>query len=134
MKRAPIVRTDTLMSRNSSRAFGGSIERVAEAYLHKQGLSTVDRNYTCKTGEIDLVMVHENTLVFVEVRYRRSAEFGNAAESVTRKKQRRLIRTAEHFLMCKDDFADSACRFDVIAIHGTEPSYSIDWIEDAFSA
>ena len=128
------MRTDALTSTNSSIAFGRSIERVAEIYLRKQGLSSVARNYVCRTGEIDLVMLHANTLVFVEVRYRRSAEFGGGAESVTRKKQLRLIRTANHFLLCKDEFAESTCRFDVVAVHGAKPSYSIDWIEDAFSA
>lgn len=91
------MRTETLTPRTSSRAFGKEIEDVAENYLHKQGLSTVERNYTCRIGEIGLIMLHEKALVFVEVRYRRSAEFGDAAESVTLKKQRRVIRTAQHF-------------------------------------
>lgn len=128
------VHIDALNSARSSRTFGRDIERIAECYLKNRGLSTVARNYACRVGEIDLVMLDENILVFVEVRYRRSAEYGDAAESVTRTKQRRLIRTAEHFLLHKNDFAESVCRFDVLAIHGSEPRYAIDWIEDAFSA
>jgi putative endonuclease len=118
----------------SSRVLGREIEQLAELYLRKRGLSTVAHNYACRSGEIDLVMLHGSTVVFVEVRYRRSNEFGGAVESITQKKKQRLIRTAEHFLMQNDAFAESTCRFDVVAVHGTEPGYSISWIEDAFSA
>ena len=74
-----------------------------------------------------------NFLVFIEVRYRRNNHYGSAAESVTREKQRRLLHTANHYLLSEKCGADSACRFDVITLTGAhEPR--IEWIRDAIQA
>lgn len=75
-----------------------------------------------------------DTLVFVEVRYRRSRAFGGAAVSVTREKQRRIARAARHYLATKLRGAEPPCRFDVVAIEGDEKAPVIDWIAGAFSA
>ena len=93
----------------------------------------VAQNLQSRTGEIDLVAVHGDILVFVEVRARGSLEYGGAAASVNRQKQRRLIRTAQFFLprLAARYFrgATPACRFDVVSL---EPGGTV-WIKDAFT-
>jgi len=73
-------------------------------------------------------MLDGDCLVFVEVRYRTSARFTNAAPTVDRHKQRKLVRSAAFFLAKRPRYADSVVRFDVVAVHGD----SIEWIRDAF--
>ncbi len=116
----------------SSRSRGRDFELAAERYLGKRGLRVVARNYSCRGGEIDLIMRDGAALVFVEVRYRRSSRFGSAAESVDGRKQARLTRAASHFLLTHRQFADCACRFDVVAMDGE--TGVTDWIAGAFSA
>lgn len=105
-------------------------EDAALAYLQQQGLVCETRNYRCRGGEIDLVMragkADAATLVFVEVRVRKNAQHGSAAESVDRHKQRRLIVAAKHFLLTQTPLP--ACRFDVVALDGGQ----IEWIKNAF--
>lgn len=106
---------------------GALAEDRALAYLQRQGLAVVVRNYRCKGGEIDLVMrTGDGTLVFVEVRQRRGRGFGGAAQSVTPAKQRRLLHAAAHYLATLDDVPP--CRMDVVAM---EPG-RIDWLPAAF--
>ncbi len=109
---------------------GKTAEDTACAYLIKQGLSQVARNYFCRMGEIDLIMRDGVCLVFVEVRARTSRAFGGASASVTFKKQQKIIKTALHFLM-KNKLKDKyPMRFDVISMDGTLPE--INWIKNAF--
>lgn len=103
-------------------------ESAALAYLTQRGLRLVTRNYRCRRGEIDLIMEHDGTLVFVEVRFRRSGTFGTAAESIDQRKRARIIMAANHFLQRHRD--TRPCRFDVVAITGNVP----EWITDAFEA
>ena len=76
-------------------------------------------------------MLDSDTLVFVEVRYRRGNRFGSAAESVTRSKQQRISSAAKQFLLSRKQWSRNPCRFDVVAISGADPVH-IDWIQDAF--
>jgi putative endonuclease len=110
---------------------GQAAEEKALGYLQGKGLRLLNRNYRCKSGEIDLVMQQNNTLVFVEVRYRQSSHFGSAAESVTSSKQRKLLLTANHYL--QKNGLDRPCRFDVVAIGGKNQT-EIEWIQNAFQA
>ncbi len=106
---------------------GRQQENRARAFLQRQGLKYRDSNYRCRHGEIDLIMQDGDTLVFVEVRYRRNRRFGGAAASVNRNKIRKLSKTGLHYL--QQHKLDTACRFDVIAIDGdSEPN----WIKRAF--
>lgn len=109
---------------------GADAEARAEAFLIAQGLVKHARNYRCKLGEIDLIMLHQDTLVFIEVRLRSHQAFANAAESVTIRKQQKIINTAQYYLQQQQLTDKVNCRFDVIAFckHG-EP----EWIKDAFS-
>lgn len=122
-------------NRRLTRACSGQRwERRAEAYLVAQGMRCVTRNHRCRGGEIDLVMLAADTLVFVEVRYRRGTRFGTAAETIDTRKQQRIVHAAQHFLMLHHEFANSPCRFDVIALYGDARAPGCDWIAGAFSA
>jgi len=110
-------------------------EALAERYLLARDMRLLERNYRIRGGEIDLIMEQAGVTVFVEVRYRGNAAYGSAAESVDRRKQQRLLRTAEHFLQTHArERPDSSCRFDVIAITGNGRAADIEWIPDAFQA
>jgi putative endonuclease len=111
---------------------GRTAEHRAGAFLRRQGLRLVDRNYRTPRGEIDLIMQDGDTLVFVEVRYRRNERFGLAGETVDRGKQHRLRLSAEHFLQHLADGLSHPCRFDVVAIAGDERNATITWYRDAF--
>ncbi len=101
-------------------------------YLQAQGLQLLQRNYRSKRGEIDLILQDKDSLVFVEVRYRRHSRFGSAAESVDRRKQSRLIACAQHFMLTHPGTCQQPCRFDVISKTGS--STAIEWIPNAFTA
>jgi putative endonuclease len=103
-------------------------EERACQFLMQHGLQLITRNYHCRYGEIDLIMQHEETLVFVEVRYRRSTAYGSSAESINLRKQQRLILTGQHYLQTLLHIP--YCRFDVIAINGAQ----VEWIQNAFQA
>lgn len=113
---------------------GRHAEDAACAYLHDHGLQLVCRNFSCRSGEIDLVMLTHDTLVFVEVRYRSSGRFGGALASITRSKQQKIINAARYFLHNHRQFADYAARFDVVAIQSDDTGQRIDWIPAAFLA
>ncbi len=109
---------------------GADAEQVAAIYLQQQGLVLIASNYTCRSGEIDLIMRDGKTLVFVEVRMRSNTDFGGAGKSITLSKQKKLTRTAEHYLQ---QHGNSACRFDVVLME--RPSLeSIEWVRNAFDA
>ena len=107
---------------------GEPAENLAAAFLERQGLTILERNYRCRFGEIDLVARSGALLVFVEVRARKSAAFGGAAGSITATKRRRLVAAARHYLAARR--VDSACRFDVVLVQG--PQQQLEWIADAF--
>ena len=109
------------------RAAGNAAEDQVLDYLIGQNLRLVTRNYSCRAGEIDLIMKDGAQLVFVEVRYRARADFGSALESVTPGKQRKLITTAQHYLQRSGK--TPACRFDVV---GMGQDRRIHWIKNAF--
>jgi putative endonuclease len=110
-------------------AAGQRAEDKALAALHAAGLTLVARNYRCVMGELDLVMDDHGTLAFVEVRYRKNRRFGSAAETIGPDKQRRLTRTAYHFLRRHAKWQRRPLRFDVVALHGED---DLEWIQNAF--
>ncbi len=116
---------------------GHAYEGIAAQHLIKHHYRLVEKNYRCRAGEIDLIALDErNNLVFVEVRYRASAEFGGALASVTATKQRRLRRAAQFYLLTHSQYRQHYCRFDVIGIsHGgrAQNTPTIDWIRAAFN-
>lgn len=108
-------------------------EEAAEHYLKKIGFSVICRNYTCVIGEIDLIALDQEVLVFVEVRSRSSACYGLAQESITKRKQHKLRQLAWYYLKAEGK-TGSNCRFDVIAVlfDGTGALKKLDHITNAF--
>jgi putative endonuclease len=115
-----------------SRHSGARWEKTAESFLRKHGLKLLQRNFTSRFGEIDLVMEDEDTVVFVEVKYRKSSQHGSGADAVTFHKQGRISRTAAWYLAKNPHRAEQVCRFDVISIDPQKGDQGIDWIENAF--
>ncbi len=107
---------------------GALAEDAAADFLTGRGLRLLARNYHCRFGEIDLIMTEGHTLVFVEVRYRRSKSFGGAVESITAAKREKLLRAARHYLAALKEFP--ACRFDAVLLSGD--TKELEWIQNAF--
>jgi putative endonuclease len=117
-------------------SIGEYAESRALAHLQTRGLDLVTRNFRCRVGEIDLVMQDAGCLVFVEVRYRKSVQsgrFASAAESVDRRKRRKLIAAATVFVARHRHFRDLGMRFDVVALDGRlGDRIRLQWLRDAF--
>lgn len=111
----------------NKRAVGAAYEAKAAKHLESLGYRILERNYRCRTGEIDLIAMHEGYLVFVEVKFRQDAHAGYGAEAVTWRKQQRIIRAAQWYLMEKRG-GERPCRFDVVSFLGEE----IQVIQNAF--
>ncbi|RLA44777.1 MAG: YraN family protein [Gammaproteobacteria bacterium] len=118
------------------KALGDDYETRAAQWLQGRGLQLLARNYRGKTGEIDIVAKDKNTLVFVEVRARNNRYFASAAASVDKRKQLRILRTAQLYLQHHPGMANMPCRFDVIAFEPRQSvtSPEIHWIRNAFTA
>ena len=113
-----------LLSKLSNKRSQGSLyEQKARAYLETQGLKFIAANQTFKCGELDLVMADGDTVVFVEVRQRKSNRFGSAVESIDYRKQQKWLNAANIWLFTKrNQSLDTAkCRFDVVAFEGDNP-------------
>jgi putative endonuclease len=117
------------------RARGEAVERAAENYLQQQGLQSITHNFQRRGGEIDLIMREGATLVFVEVRFRKTDNFGSPVESVTPSKQRKLLQTAQLFLLAQPQWRNAPCRFDIVAARPAEnDAIQFEWIKNAFGA
>ncbi len=118
--------------RAEAREFGHDSESVAERYLRRQGYSIVGRNIHWPEGELDLVARLGSTLVFVEVKARRSMAMGGAAYAVSADKRSRLIRLGARYL-AQHQLKDQACRFDVILIQQHAQGQAVvEHVENAF--
>ena len=135
---------------------GQAAENLAKTYLLKQGFVFIEKNYHCRHGEIDLIFKDNDTIVFIEVRFRRHVNFGSACESINNKKQKKIIKTAEYYLYVHRLTESVTSRFDVIGITPSKNNsktavfqahndcvtikddhckeYSIEWIKNAFQA
>lgn len=137
-KPAPIASATPVPSTKapSTKERGAAAEALALAYLQRQGLRLLGRNFRTPGrggGEIDLILrERDGTLVFVEVRQRRQRSHGGAAASVSALKQRRLLFAARHYLLRWAQLPP--CRFDVVAVQGEGGALEIEWIRAAFNA
>lgn len=116
---------------SASQQLGHAAESQACYYVTQHGLCVLARNLKCRAGEIDIVARDQNILVFIEVRCRRNANYGSAAETVGRHKQKRVIRAAQFWLphLVRRHFKQTPpCRFDIIALNGGR----LCWLQDAF--
>lgn len=122
---------------------GDWAETQALNYLLDRSYKLKNKNYHCQYGEIDIIMTDpQRSLIFVEVRYRKQSSHGSPLETVDIKKQRKLIKAAQHYLQRHRLSEQVNCRFDVISV---EPSSNlldnqsnqntkIDWVKNAFTA
>ena len=117
----------------SAKALGDWAENLACEWLTARGLKIKARNVRSKYGEIDLIMTEHNCLIFVEVRYRKNANFGSAEASITPKKCQRLTAAAQHYLIARNFGSDTSIRFDAVAISPSKESHlhcTINWIQN----
>ncbi len=115
---------------NNCRSKGFAYEDLACEYLKNEGLTLITKNFFSRQGEIDLIMQHQNTLVFIEVRYRKNLDYGGAKESITPSKQNKIRKTALYYMKTKG--REFNARIDVIAIIGENKNQTIEWIKNAF--
>ena len=114
-------------------ALGKWGEARAVAELERRGYAVLRRRYRTRHGEIDIVARDGDTIVFVEVKVKETAEFGTAADAVTARKQRRLVSMAIDY-MARNRLANQPCRFDVVAIDGAGDEAAVTVYRGAFAA
>lgn len=115
-----------------SRTSGKHWELVAERWLRARDVGILKRNFTCRSGEIDLIARDGEDIAFVEVKYRTRSGYGSGAEHVTRTKQRRIVSAARYFLQYHRHPPSQVFRFDVISISDRPDGAHIQWIKSAF--
>ena len=109
---------DTGRERKNNRETGSHYERLAGAYLEQEGYEILEYNYRCKTGEIDIIAKEGQTLVFVEVKYRKDDKKGYPAQAVDQRKQQKIRKSAMIYLKKIHLSFEQQMRFDVVEILG----------------
>lgn len=117
--------------RTDKQVVGDHAEHLAIAKIEGAGLRVLERNYRVRGGEIDCIAIDGETLVFVEVRYRKNQRFGGAAASIDQRKQQRIIHAAQVYLLKHPRHANRPCRFDCILLDALNAD-TMEWIKDAF--
>ncbi len=112
----------------NKRAVGSDYEKRAAAYLEQCGMQILEYNYRVRSGEIDLIARDGRYLVFVEVKFRSDGRQGTPLEAVDARKQKTIVRTAQHYLLRHGYDMETPCRFDVVGITGDK----ITHIKNAF--
>ena len=110
---------------------GNEGESLAVDYLRKKGYRILERNFRFERGEIDIIAEENDTLVFVEVKARRSLQYGEPEDAVTDAKCERIRNIADGYLFI-NGIEDKSCRFDIIAIRFEKGKVNFNHIEDAF--
>ena len=110
------------------RRTGTAYEQCAALYLEQKGYRILEKNFRCRQGEIDLIALDGETIVFVEVKFRRDDRMGDGAEAVDIKKQKKIINCARYYLFCHGEYLECPCRFDVVSVQGED----ITLFRDAF--
>ena len=119
------------MMSNRKQEVGKKGESVAVRYLKKQGYKIVEQNYRSKAGEIDIIAREKKTLVFVEVKTRRSTSYGSPKWAVTPKKQKAISMAALYYLKMTGQ-THAAARFDVVSILVRGADTQIELVRNAF--
>ncbi len=116
---------------NKQQQFGLESESIAIKHLKRHGYKILEQNYRTKLGEIDIIAKDRESLVFVEVKARKSGRFGNPKWAVTLKKQRKISMVALYYLKVTRQ-SNAKARFDVVAISSAKESPQIEIIKNAF--
>ena len=114
-------------------AKGAWAEQLARDWLQHRGLCHIESNYQVRHGEIDLVMLDGEALVFVEVRYRSDNKWIDPLATLLPHKQQKLMHAADTYLQTHQRFAGKICRFDVVAVRGPQTKPELEWVKDAFN-
>lgn len=121
------------MAGSDKQSIARRTEQLALDHLLRNGLDLLERNFRCRHGEIDLVMLDGETVVFVEVRFRKFSHFATAVASVDVHKQRRLCRAGGYYLRTHPFRHNAPVRFDVVAFDGpSQQHFAMQWLQDAF--
>jgi putative endonuclease len=119
--------------RSTTKEIGDNTEIIARAYLEEKGLVFQCNNFFSKLGEIDLIMKDDETLVFIEVKFRSSNHFGGAISAISVKKQQKIRKTTAFYLQQSGlNEYNTACRFDVVTLQGNIDKPHITWLKNAF--
>jgi len=122
---------------------GQYAENIALKYLQSQGLKKIQNNFSCKCGEIDLIMTDNASIIFIEVRYRKKIQFGHPLETINYNKQQKIIKTIQFFLLSQPDYQQFPCRIDAVALYSNNPgkiktgeniedgTLQIEWVKNA---
>lgn len=114
----------------TTKELGDLGEQLALQHLRKKGLKIITTNYRFNRNEVDIIYQLPDKIVFVEVKTRHSAELGPPWKSVTKRKQRQIIRCAHHYLVSND--IDKEAQFDIVSIIHNRHGTFIEHIEEAF--
>lgn len=114
-----------------SKQRGNLGEESAARYLESRGFRVLERNWRYRQWELDLVCRDGDTIVFVEVKTRRSGSMASPADAMTLKKRQKLVKAASHFLS-QSDLWDEPCRFDLAAVIDTGHSMDVEHTENVF--
>ncbi len=107
-------------------------ESEAKQHLLRQGLKCLEQNYHSRFGEIDLIMLDTDTVCFIEVKFRKSLDYGGAVNSIPYHKQQKIIKTAQIFMQSNRKLRNQGMRFDALILQQSEDNMTIDWIQNAF--
>ncbi|MBT8375017.1 MAG: YraN family protein [Deltaproteobacteria bacterium] len=116
---------------NSRQKFGEKSESIAASYLKKQGYKIIEQNYRTKLGEIDIIAKEKGAIAFIEVKARRSDQFGNPKWAVTPQKQKKISMVALQYLKTTGQ-SNAKARFDVVSIISSHDNPSIEIVKNAF--
>lgn len=108
--------------------FGKKGENIAVEFLEKQNYNILDRNFICRQGEIDVIALDRDYVVFVEIKSRTSTEFGLPSEAVTKTKLKHMVKSAEYYLFVRN-LENANIRFDVIEVYVKDGKYFINHIK-----
>ena len=109
---------------------GRTAEDVAVDFIKKKGFKIIARNFRTRLGEIDIIALDRDILVFMEVRSVSSLNFGHPEESITSRKQQKIVQTAQIFLKNNKRFANHLYRFDFVGVTWTDKKPNIKWIKN----
>lgn len=121
-------------NRTQKRKIGDIGENLACKYLRRKGYKVIDRNFSCKTGEIDIVVIHpvRKTISFVEVKSRNSISYGLPCQAVNLAKQRKIKTTAEYYRLCHPNLKSYQPSFDIVEILRLNENTYIRHLRNAF--
>lgn len=112
----------------NKRETGKKYEHKAAAYLEERGVTLLERNFRCRQGEVDLIVLHENCLVFVEIKYRKNVSHGAPEEAVDKAKQLKICRVSDYYRAAHPTGRERQIRYDVVAVCDDV----ITWYQNAF--